>query len=111
MYKYMNESHYGRIKRDYATKVLGKRIFHAWRKALAHFKRKRIIKESADLMHSNSLLNKAVAGLKNYTERKQKNRLIVKRFQERQEMGTKVEVLLALYDNIEAKKEQRSLFY
>jgi len=62
-------------------------------------------------MHNNSIMTKGLRGLRDYWEKRKKNRMIIDRFMERSEMSTKVEVLLALYDNIEFKKEQRNLFY
>ena len=109
--KNVDDSHLNRIKREYVTKVRAKRIFCAWREAIDIFKRKRILLESAHLMHSNALIERSVRALREYADKRIKDKLVVSKFQERSQLGTMADVLVALSENVEFRKIQREKFY
>lgn len=99
------------LKNDYAYKIQIKRVFQAWKGILGLLRRKRLLKESAELMRKNSLLEKCLQTLAHYAQTKIQNNLIIDRFMERQHLVTKSECLAALHDNIQAEVVKRNLFY
>ena len=52
-----------------------------------------------------------MGALRWYTENKIRGRLIIDRFHERQEMSSKAEVLLALFENVQFQKTRRVTAY
>lgn len=62
-------------------------------------------------MSKNSKLEKALTSLRIYSDTRIKNKLIVERFQERQEMALKVDILLALHNNVAISKQTSVDFY
>lgn len=69
------------------------------------------MKESALLTHQNGLLEKTLGALREYADKRIKNRLIVERFQERSELVLKAEVLAKLHRNIAVSQTQKNAFY
>jgi len=105
--KNTQDAHLNRIKREYVLKVKCKRIFCAWRQSIDVFKRKRILRDSANLMHDNSLIERGLRALREYAQRKIYNKLIVAKLSERLQFGLKARTLVALGENIRFKKVQR----
>lgn len=100
-----------KIREEYVRTVRLRKLFGAWADALDSFRRARILRESAQIMQRNALMEKAVRALRERADKKIKDRLIVERFQERAEMAMKVDVLLAVHRNVALSRNQRSVFY
>ena len=109
--KNVDDSQLDKIRREYVTKVRRKRIFCAWREAIDVFKRKRILLESAHLMHGNAVVERSLRALREYADKRIKDKLIVAKFQERSRLGAKADILEALAENVQFRRIQREKFY
>lgn len=60
--------------------------------------------ESSEMMHNNSLVERGLRALREYSQKRIFNSLIVLRLLERSELGVKAKTLAALGNNIMQKK-------
>lgn len=88
-----------------------RKLFGSWVDALDLLRRARILQESAKLMERNSLIERVMRALRERADKKNKERLIIERFQERAEMTAKADVLLSLHRHVAGARNQRSSFY
>ena len=107
MFKNRQDRQLYHMQRQWTRKTCLKRVFFAWYNQLDNMKRKRILKETAQVMWNNQNLERCFNALMTYATIRQRNKNIVAQFQERSELTLKAEMMVALHENIAYRKYQR----
>jgi hypothetical protein len=100
LFKWMNVCKENAHKTEYAKNVVTQRTFEGWKKAIDLFKRKRILTQSSDLMLTENLYSKGMRSLRMYADKKIHDKLIIDRFQERNDLAIKAEMISGFFANI-----------